>query len=368
LFKICNSLIKHKIFDKIHIICIHKDNLPLKEKLKDDVEITRLKLYGVGPNILKHLLKYLQYTFYVIFFTKNKNIEVVNAHSLELLPIALLVKLIKKAKVVYDTHELETERTNLKGFRKKIAKFLEKFLIKFVDYVIVVNKSIEEEYRKMYPEIAKKNKIIAIYNVPPLIEVKASNIFRNKFNLKPQQKIFLYQGGFSYGRGIEKLLKVFSQLKNDNKVLVLMGYGPLERLVKEFSQKYTNIFFHPAVSSDKLLEYTASADWGIVFFEKVSLNNFLATPNKFFEYLMADIPVIVTPLKELKYFTETYNLGIVSSGEDEKDLLKAIQKTDEIDIKLLKKNIRKFKKLYNWQNEERKLLKIYENLLKLNKQ
>jgi len=365
ILKISRSLIKYRIFDQIIILCLHKNQLPFEERINEKILIKRFKLYGVGSNIITYILKYIQLIILTInYVRKLRNIQVINAHSLEVLPLAVILKFITNAKLIYDTHELETEKTGLTAFRKKIAKILENFFIKFVDYVVVVNKSIEDEYRTRYPKLAKEEKIIAIYNVPPLVKVKPADIFRKKFNLSSQQKIFLYQGGFLYGRGIEKLLKVFSQLKDNKKVLVLIGYGPLEDLVKSYAKKYTNIFYHPAVNPDKLLEYTASADWGLVFFEKVSLNNFFATPNKFFEYLMAEIPVIVTPLKELRYFTEKYNVGIVASGESEIDLIEAIQKTDEVDVGLLKKNIQAFKKIYNWQNEEKKLLKIYKSLLK----
>ncbi|CCW30387.1 hypothetical protein XNC3_1960057 [Xenorhabdus nematophila F1] len=64
--------------------------------------------------------------------------------------------------------------------------------------------------------------------------------------IRSDQKIFLYQGGLIKGRGIEILLETFENLKDDKNVLVCMGYGPLESLIKIKTSKSSNIFFHHA--------------------------------------------------------------------------------------------------------------------------
>jgi glycosyltransferase involved in cell wall biosynthesis len=69
------------------------------------------------------------------------------------------------------------------------------------------------------------------------------------------------------------LLETFSRLKGDNICLVLMGYGGMERRIREIAASHRNIFFHPAVPPETLLEYTASADIGIILFE-----NYLSEP------------------------------------------------------------------------------------------
>src|SRR5690606_29915505 len=104
------------------------------------------------------------------------------------------------------------------------------------------------------------------------VEIEKKDIFREKLGIRPDQKIFLYQGGFTKGRGIEILLETFSQLQDDKKVLVCMGYGPMTAIIQEFATQHASIYFHEAVAPQVLLNYTASADYGISLIEDVCLS------------------------------------------------------------------------------------------------
>ena len=141
-----------------------------------------------------------------------------------------------------------------------------------------------------------------------------------------------------------------------------MGYGPLEELVKNTSQEYANIYFHKAVSPDVLLEYTSSADFGILFYENSCLNHYYCSPNKMFEYLMAEIPVIVSNLFEMKRLVEDNNIGVVAEENNTKGLKKAIEEAVLLDQNELQKNIQKVKKIYNWEEQEKVLLEVYKEL------
>lgn len=72
------------------------------------------------------------------------------------------------------------------------------------------------------------------------------------------------------------------------------GVWSIRRAYKRLSS--SNIYSYPAVSPD----YTSSADFGILFYENNCLNHNYCSPNKMFEYLMAEIPVIASNLYEMK--------------------------------------------------------------------
>ena len=108
----------------------------------------------------------------------------------------------KKIKIIYDCHEYETERDGMSIFKKLLYKKVEKFFIKDCSYVITVSNSIMKEYQKLY-----NVKIECIYNVPFYSSYSKSNVFREKFKINSDYKIFLYQGGFSKARGIIKYIE-----------------------------------------------------------------------------------------------------------------------------------------------------------------
>ncbi len=332
-----------------------------------NISVHRIKIItkNWSKNKIIQLLKYFEFIFRAV--KQYKNNTIFHCNDLDALVIGVIVKKFfnRKAKIVYDAHEYETETKNLKGFVKKIVKVLEKTLIKYADKVITVSDSIANEYVKLY----NIKKPALVLNTPPYKIIEKKDLFREKLGIGKDKTIFLYQGGLSKGRGIEILLDTFKQLQitpitNNTPVIVFMGYGPLGKMIKEASKSYKNIYFYPAVAPDILLDYTSSADFGILFYENNCLNHYYCSPNKMFEYLMAEIPVIVSNLYEMKRLVEKYQIGIVAKENTPQDLQKAIEEALKLDIEELRKNIQKVKNIYNWENQEKVLLKVYEELAK----
>ena len=68
--------------------------------------------------------------FFCLFrFTK---VDVVNCHSLNCLFIGVILKIIRGVKLIYDTHELETERNGLTGIKKVFSKKLKSIVLDIV--------------------------------------------------------------------------------------------------------------------------------------------------------------------------------------------------------------------------------------------
>lgn len=116
----------------VHIAALHAEDLNQEESIADNIFLKRftLKTRGLNRGLFPQILKYFEFVFRVLFFYKKKNIGIVNIHALGLLPLGYLLKLIYGAKLIYDTHELETETNGAKGFRKKLGKWVERLLIK----------------------------------------------------------------------------------------------------------------------------------------------------------------------------------------------------------------------------------------------
>ncbi len=338
-----------------------------KEEQKDGYTIRRFSYFDriVIKDKVGKLKAYLKYVKESVQHCKN--FDVLHCNDLNTLPIAFIIKKFynKNIKVVYDAHEYETEIDGLSGIQKRLTKALEKFLIRYADKVITVSDAIANEYTRLY-DIPKPALVL---NTPPYKKIEKKDLFREKLGIGKDKTIFLYQGGLSSGRGIEILLETFKQLfaqkpktKNQKPIIVFMGYGPLEEVIKKASEKYDNIYFYPAVSPDMLLDYTSSADFGILFYENTCQNHNFCSPNKIFEYLMAEIPVIVSNLYEMKRLVEVNAIGVVAKENTPKGLKGAAKEALGLDQNELQKNIQKVKEIYNWEEQERVLIKLYEEL------
>jgi glycosyltransferase involved in cell wall biosynthesis len=355
------SLLKHKIVNKVYIASLHADGLEKVQIYNENLVLNRFKLSSrkLNKSIFIQAIKYLEFLFRVTFFYKSKNIKIVNIHSVALLPLGILLKYLYGAKLVYDTHELETEANGSGGIRKKLSKLMEQLLIKKVDLIFVVSKNIADWYASTY----KIKRPEVILNVPKLFKQKKTNHFRQKLNIKSDSIIVLYQGGLSKGRGVDLLLETFKERKDDSVVIVFMGDGELKDKIVQESMKSSSIFFHPAVDSAIVLEYTSSADIGIHMIKNTCLNHYYCMPNKLFEYAMAGLPVIVSNMKEMREMVKKYNMGIVVKDESTISINEAIDKVLTLDIQQIKQNARKCAEENAWEEQEVKMINEYKRVL-----
>ncbi len=346
-------------------VVAHLDKGLLEDEVKENFKIKRVSYLDRKKTrgFLGKLKAYLSFVYKAVKYTKT--FDYLHCNDLNALPIGFIVKQFynKNVKVIYDAHEYEIEINGLKGSRKRLIALIERNLIKYADKVITVSDAIANEYMRLY----KIEKPALVLNTPVYKNVKKKDIFRNVFGLKKTQSIFLYQGGLSKGRGIEILLETFKLLwqeveqeQESYPVIVFMGYGILEKQVKCCALEYKNIYFHEAVKPEVLLDYTSSADFGILFYEDTCLNHRYCSPNKIFEYLMAELPVIVSNLYEMKRLVESNRVGIVAQRNTALDLKEAIDEILLFDKKELKSNIQNIKHIYNWENQEKVLLEVYQ--------
>ncbi len=352
--KTSNSL-NHMNF-RVTVVALHNKGLKEKENI-DGVEVKRIKILTRQLPKLRFFqyLKFIEFIFRAVW--QFRNYDYIHCNDLNALPVGLFIKFISKkdTKVVYDCHEYETERINIKGLEKFLTKILERSLINFPDCIITVSDSIANEYVNLYK--IPKPKIVL--NCPVFKKQPKCNIFREKFDLNEQQKIFLYQGLFGNGRGINRLINVFSQFKDKEDVIIFMGYGPLYNKIKSAAENNINIFLHQSVDINVLLSYTSSADYGMALIDDVCLNYRYCLPNKIFEYLMAGIPFIGSNLTEMSKFIENTNTGIIAHDNSFKGIKNSINSIKKIDTNIFEKNIKEAVKIYNWEEQEKVLKNIY---------
>tara|TARA_R110000868_G_scaffold205840_3_gene454480 strand:+ start:2854 stop:3969 length:1116 start_codon:yes stop_codon:yes gene_type:complete len=351
IFKVAKTV--SKSFDEILLAGIGEKNLPLEFNLSDKIKIIRSNHFNLDSKIIR-LFIYFLWSNYLIIKIKPK---VLTIHSLELLPLLTIAKLMG-IKVIYDAHELETEKNGMKGIRKKISKIIERLYIKYCDEVVVVSEEIAVFYKELY---SSQKKPTVIMNLPYKLKEKVikNDIFKEAYNLKKNDLVFLYQGLLGKGRGIENIIEAFENIADKSKVVVFMGYGTLEDDIKKAAAKNANIFFKNAVNPNVVLNYTSSADVGLSLIENTCLSYYFCLPNKLFEYSQAEIPTIVSSNIEMKKIVETYEIGYVLEKNSSNELLKTIEKITKDEILAYHDNLILFKNKYHWEMQENKIIELY---------
>ena len=96
--------------------------------------------------------------------------------------------------------------------------------------------------------------------------------------------------------------------------------------------------------------------YGLSIIEPIYFSYKYSLPNKLFEYVMMDIPVIVSDIPEQAGLVKHYNIGLIADLND--PVLTAEQmKQDKADRNAA---LQKAKMELNWKEEKKKLINVYE--------
>jgi glycosyltransferase involved in cell wall biosynthesis len=335
-------------------VCREHDNGPLhKEGI--NIEYENLSLRSVSISLSYKSLKF--FFFFLELFIKQLREalsfrpQIVHCHDAFVLPVGVLLKIFLKCKLIYDAHELESDKFGQSLLFSKVTFLIEKISWRYIDSFITVSPPIEEWYVKKFGKIPT----FVILNAPlDLGETTddTSVYFRNYFSIPHGQRIFVFVGALEGGRRIIELLGIFSSELNNSNHLVFLGFGELKERIIEASSLSKFVHYHEPVSHEKVRDTIKGVDGGFCLIESVSLSDHLCLPNKFFEYANAGIPVISSNLPALKASIIKYGIGLVVESIILEDIV----------LKLSDLNLVKAPDEFTWSFQEQILLNLYKKL------
>ncbi|MFW6226781.1 MAG: glycosyltransferase, partial [Bacteroidota bacterium] len=233
----------------------------------------------------------LRLCFRLLFITA----DIFSANDLDTLPAIVVAAKIKRSKVVYDSHEYFTQSPEIVNRKivRTVWQGIERCFINKIDAAITVSSSIAQEYMSLY-----KIRFFVIRNLPVLNkEIKSRSlpeIFK-KYN------VIIYQGSLNVGRGLENAIRSM-QFMGKHVKMVIIGTGDIDHQLKSLVKSLkldTEVFFPGRISPDELPVLTRAAVLGFSLEEDLGKNYRYALPNKLFDYIHAEIPVIVSALPEM---------------------------------------------------------------------
>jgi glycosyltransferase involved in cell wall biosynthesis len=315
-------------------------------------------LFTKGP--LFYLAFNLRLFLYLLFHRST----ILVANDLDTLLANFLVSRLKSIKLVYDSHEYFTEVPELveNPRKQKIWQTLEEWIFPKLKNCYTVNNSIAKMYMQKYGVSVK-----VIRNVAPNFMSLAIKT-REDLGLPTDKFIIIIQGsGINKRRGAEEAVQAMNYI--EGALLLIIGSGDvihdLKNQVRE-DDLNDKVRFFPKMPYAEMMQYTMNADLGLAIDHTDVLNHKLALPNKFFDYIQAEIPILATDITEVRAIIEKYQIGFVLEHElTDQTLAAKINeiKTGFLDQKeFLRENLKKAKLIENWENELKKLKEIYSNL------
>ncbi|MED4476081.1 glycosyltransferase [Oceanobacillus caeni] len=302
-------------------------------------------------------------TFNAYRKAKKLNADVYHLHDPELIPVGWLLKK-KNNIVIYDIHEdyvtsmMQKEYVN-KNLRKMFSlmyKIIEKLFIKNFDLCLA-----EKYYKDLYP----KGYCILNY---PIINQRLLKINHNKLQ---SSKKLLYTGNVTIERGA--LIHAMLPLIDDSISVHFIGKcsknlaEEMMNTVGEKSDSITIEGINRFVEKDKIDSTYVNEDWlaGLAIFPPTE-HYMKKELTKFFEYMNVGLPIICSDFPVWKNFVETYKCGIAVNPHNHDEIGQAIEylSNHPDEARQMGENGKEaIKKKLNWNEEEKKLINWYNQLL-----
>jgi len=345
--KECQSLARHN-YDVSLVVA---DNLG--DEVKDGVAI-----YDVGKTNSGRLSRFTKTTRKVYRKALDLEADIYHFHDPELMPFAYLLKR-KGKKVIYDVHEDVPRQLLSKPYLGAISKRLLSFLIEKVEnFYSSKFSAISTATPFIRDRFLKLNTNTIDINNYPLLEELFDSSYQS---VKKNQVCFI--GGISEIRGIESLVNACEYI---NGKLILAGKfnnHDLEQRIKSL-KGWKNVDFRGFINREEAKKLLSESKGGIVTF-LAEPNHINAQPNKMFEYMSAQLPVICSDFELWKSIIEVNNCGFCINPDDSIQIAEKINlllDNSDIVTKLGLNGRQSVVSKYNWSIEEAKLLNVYNFL------
>ena len=296
---------------------------------------------------------YAEYNIRVFLYLLLKKMDCICAIDLDTILPSYFISKIKKIPRVYDAHELFCEmkeivsRPGIYNTWKKIEKYsVPKFLNGYT-----VSKLIADEFEKMY---RVKYEVVRNFAVKKDIQIPVK-----------KDKYILYQGAVNEGRSFETLIPA---MKFVTAQLIICGDGNfLQQAKKLVLQNELNdkIIFKGYMPPKELQNYTLNAWMGINLLEDKGLNNHYSLANRFFDYMHAGVPQLCGDLPAYSEINKQFEIAVLISDLSSANIARQINiLLEDVDLyQRLQQNCLLAKEIFNWQNEEKKLVNFYKTII-----
>lgn len=324
----------------------------LEKPLYRQYKIRRFRLwFNKGPFF------YLNLNLRIFLYLFSTDFSIILSNDLDTLLSCKLAAVLRRKKLVFDSHELFPEVPELvhRPRVRKIWQMLEKKLVSKIKYGFTVSPSIADYYFNTYG--------VRFEVIRNLGNFRFDHEFEG-VEKSEHRKIIIYQGALNLGRGLELLIESMQHLNGAK--LQIIGAGDIASKLKRLTKKLNledKVKFIGRLPMERLWKYTASANIGISIEENLGLNYKYALPNKLFDYIQARIPVIISDLPEMTNIVNRYNIGEILVERTPEKLAQIIQKmiNEEGSGSKYSSNLELAARDLCWEKEEDKLIKLFRH-------
>lgn len=296
-----------------------------------------------------------------------KDFDVIHIHEHRTLLAAIVRHYAKKYRIPY---VLQAHGSVLPTFQKQRLKnifdlFFGYRILKDASKVIALTKTEAEQYKKMGVD---ENKIEIVPNGIDLSEynnLPKRGEFRRKYSIRDEEKIILFIGRLHKTKGIELLVKTFTDISKEFNSIKLVFVGPddgyrstLEELIRALKMN-DKVLFTGFVTNDVKMAAFVDAD----VFVTPSFSGF---PVTFLEACACGTPIITTNNgDELDWIDDKVGYVVEYDKDQLGDAITKVLSDEGLRRGFGEEGKRLVREEFGWDKIVRQMENVYENSLRI---
>ena len=287
--------------------------------------------------------------------------DVYHFHDPELIPVGYLLKRIAGARIIYDMHEDYWWHGPIEG---RFIRLLERWCFSWVDHVVLA----ERAYQPIMGAKEVSRTVIENYFKPSGPDTGCAK------NAKAGSLNLLYAGVVGETRGLSFMLELAARLhRSDTSCAFRIAgacYKHNERTaaldaIRSMEADVTWVERGRYVPFEALRAHYQWADAGLALYAP-DPNYVQSYPTKFYEYLHYGLPILCSDFPRWRRFIEKHACGAVVPPGDVSAAAQVLRRwrNNPDEYRALSGAARAAAPQYRWAVMERRLLNVYEALLR----
>ncbi|WP_026706296.1 glycosyltransferase family protein [Flavobacterium soli] len=345
------SLSENRFENTVHIV--EDSNTNQQTETVGGANVNRKNLFfrSIFPQRKGYFFKVPEYFFKTVSFLNKQKFEYLIFHDVQqYLNITYYLFFHRKRnfKIIWDLHELPHGIMLNNVILKKHLRYI----IRNVDLVV-------------YTSNERRNYILNKLGENPEKKFSILNNYPDKnFIISPKQELevphfgnnnpyFLWLGAAINGRNFKAFFNAYKTYSEEFNLVIL---GKVENVFKKEIDELSDQgkLFNAFVKQSEIIKYIDNCYLSVVLYNSRTTNNFLCEPNRLYQLVCRNIPVIVGNNPTMANLINKYKIGNVleDDGVDEegiKNAIDAIIQNYSVYKEISKKN--NYEAIFSWENQ-----------------
>ena len=339
--------------------------IALEDPTESDTDGVRIMALPAQRNRLLRALQSIR----VLRLALGQRGDLFAIHDPELLPAAVLLRLLTRRPVVYDVHEDVPAAIGGRPWLPRPLRPLTAGLYRFVEHLslpfIAGLTLADHAYGKYY----RGRRCETILNYPLMTY---ADLYRPAAPTFGERPVLLYAGSITRLRGLFEMLDLVQRLRRTFPSILLRLVGPVDdEVVRERDDVVSrlglapNVEFTGLVSHPRVHDYILDADVCLALLHP-DPNYLRSLPTKMFEYMMMGRPVVVSEFPMWSEIVEDAGCGYAVDPLDVDAAATVVQSLLDDGarrVRMGEAGRRAVLERYSWEGEGRRLVGFYRELL-----